>query len=250
MRGLTNKRVLITGGGSGIGAETARRFLAEGSRVAILDRDQEACRRIQAELPEVETLAGVDVAVPQEVDAAFSELDHRLGGLDILINNAGISRRRSFLEISLEEWEEVMRVNLSGAFYVAQLAARRMLDGDGGVIINMASTNGMRGYPMYAHYNVSKAGVIALTQTMALELAPNIRVLAVSPGYVLTPMQQAEYSPQQLAALNDKVPLGRQADPAEVAALFAFLASEEAGFISGHPFVIDGAEITGGLASH
>jgi NAD(P)-dependent dehydrogenase (short-subunit alcohol dehydrogenase family) len=183
------------------------------------------------------------------VDVAFLELDRQVGGLDVLINNAGISRRRSFLEISYEEWKEVLRVNLSGAFYVAQQAARRMLDGRGGVIINMASTNGMRGYPLYAHYNVSKAGLIALTQTMALELAPDIRVLAVSPGYVLTPMQRAEYSPQQLDALNEKVPLGRQAEPSEVAALFAFLASEEAGFISGHPFVIDGAEIAGGLAS-
>jgi NAD(P)-dependent dehydrogenase (short-subunit alcohol dehydrogenase family) len=197
----------------------------------------------------VETLAGVDVADPGAVDAAFLELDHRLGGLDVLINNAGISRRRSFLEISLAEWEEVVRVNLTGAFCVAQHAARRMLKDGGGVIINMASTNGMRGYPMYAHYNASKAGVIALTQTMALELAPDIRVLAIAPGYVLTPMQRTEYSPEKLAALNDKVPLGRQAEPVEVAALFAFLASDEAGFISGHPFVIDGGEIAGGLAS-
>jgi NAD(P)-dependent dehydrogenase (short-subunit alcohol dehydrogenase family) len=105
------------------------------------------------------------------------------------------------------------------------------------------------GYPLYADYNASKAGVIELTKSMALELAPKVRVNAVAPGYVITPMQRAEYSDAMLEEVNDKIPLGRHALPEEVAALFAFLASDEAGFITGHVYTIDGGEIAGGLAS-
>jgi meso-butanediol dehydrogenase/(S,S)-butanediol dehydrogenase/diacetyl reductase len=249
MIGLKGKRVLITGGASGIGAEAARRFLREGAQVAVLDRDRVRCERIRAELPALSGVLRADVCDPAAVGSAFVQLDGLFGGIDVLINNAGISKRHAFVDITLEEWDEVLRVNLTGAFNVAQSAARRMLAAGGGVIINMASTNGMRGYPMYAAYNASKAGVIALTQTMALELAPHIRVIAVCPGYVITPMQRAEYSASMLAEVNEKIPMRRHAEPWEVAALFAFLASEEAAFISGHPVIIDGGEISGGLAS-
>lgn len=124
-----------------------------------------------------------------------------------------------------------------------------MVAAGSGVILNMGSTNALMGYPYYADYNASKAGVVALTRSMALELAPSVRVNAVCPGYVMTPMQKAEYTPEMLEAVNRKIPLGRHARPEEVAALFAFLASDEAPFITGHCYVIDGAEITGGLAS-
>ncbi|MCK5430788.1 MAG: SDR family oxidoreductase, partial [Anaerolineales bacterium] len=110
-------------------------------------------------------------------------------------------------------------------------------------------TNGLMGYPYYADYNASKAGVIELTRSMALELAPTVRVIAVCPGYVLTPMQEAEYSPEMLEAVNRKIPLGRHATPEEIAALFAFLASDEAPYITGQHIVIDGGETAGGLAS-
>ena len=142
-----------------------------------------------------------------------------------------------------------MAVNLSGMFYVAQTAARHMMQGNGGVILQTASTNGVVGYPYYADYNASKAGVIALTKAMALELAPKVRVNAVAPGYVLTPMQRAEYTDAMLGEVNRKIPLGRHARPEEVAALFAFLASDDAAYISGHVYTIDGAETTGGLGS-
>ncbi len=249
MRGLTGKRVVITGGASGIGAATAARFLEEGSRVAILDRDHNGCSEIRKQLPQIAGIFLADVAQHEQVELAFAAIVRQFGGLDVVINNAGISIRHKFLDITPEEWNNVLAVNLTGVFHVAQAAARHMMAGDGGVILNMASTNGMVGYPYYADYNASKAGVIELTRSMALELAPKVRVNAVAPGYVLTPMQRAEYSEEMLEAVNQKIPLRRHARPEEVAALFAFLASDDAAYLNGHVYVVDGAETAGGLAS-
>ena len=249
MRGLEDKRVLITGGAGGIGTATAVRFLEEGSHVVVLDHDPAALERLKHELPALGGAIRADVSQPGEVDRAFTELDDLLGGLDVLINNAGISLRHRFLDISPQEWREVMAVNLNGLFFVAQAAARRMLSGAGGVILNMGSTNGLMGYPYYADYNASKAGVIELTRSMALELGPQVRVNAVCPGFILTPMQEAEYTLEMQRAFASKLPLDRLGRPEDVAALFAFLASDDAGFITGGCFVIDGGEIAGGLAS-
>jgi NAD(P)-dependent dehydrogenase (short-subunit alcohol dehydrogenase family) len=166
-----------------------------------------------------------------------------------LINNAGISIRHRFVDVTPQEWRAVMAVNLDGVFFVAQQAARRMLAGCGGVILNMGSTNGLTGYHYYADYNASKAGVIELTRSMALELAPTVRVNAVCPGFILTPMQEAEYTMEMRRAFASKLPLDRLGRPEDVAALFAFLASDDAAFITGQCFVIDGGEIAGGLAS-
>ncbi len=249
MRGLQDKRVLITGGAGGIGTAMAARFLEEGARVVVLDHDDAALERIERKLPALSASIRADVSDAADVARAFGELDGLMGGLDVLINNAGISIRHRFMDISPQEWRRVMDVNLNGVFYVAQQAARRMLAGDGGVIVNMGSTNGLMGYHYYADYNASKAGVIELSRSMALELAPTVRVNAVCPGYILTPMQEAEYTPEMLHACERKLPLGRLGRPEDVAALFAFLASDDANFITGQCFVIDGGEIAGGLAS-
>ena len=249
MRGLKDKRVLITGGAGGIGTATAKRFLEEGCRVVVLDYDEEANARIEDELPSLSGTINADVSDADAVARAFRELENITGGLDVLINNAGISIRHKFMDITPEEWRKVLDINLNGVFFVAQESARRMLDGNGGVILNMGSTNGIMGYPFYADYNASKAGVIELTRSMALELAPKIRVNTICPGFILTPMQEAEYTPEMLNEFESKVPLKRVGRPEEVAAFFAFLASDEAAFITGHYFVIDGGEITGGLAS-
>jgi NAD(P)-dependent dehydrogenase (short-subunit alcohol dehydrogenase family) len=249
VRGLEAKRILITGGASGIGAATAARFLDEGSVVCVLDRDADARHRIHHDLPDLAGVLNADVTNLKQVQSAFAEAIHLMGGVDVLINNAGISIRHNFLDITPEEWDKVIAVNLTGVFYVAQTAARHMMERDGGVILQTASTNGIVGQPYYADYNATKAGVIELTKSMALELAPKIRVCAVAPGYVMTPMQRAEYTDEMFATVNAKIPLRRHAQPEEIAALFAFLASEDAGYITGHVYTIDGAEITGGLAS-
>jgi meso-butanediol dehydrogenase / (S,S)-butanediol dehydrogenase / diacetyl reductase len=237
---VRGKRVVVTGGTSGIGAATSRRFVAAGARV------------VSVALAEEEAVAGLagalhaDVADAAQVGETFREIDRVLGGLDVLIANAGISIRHPFLEITPEEWQRVVAVNLCGVFYCAQQAARRI---ETGVILMTASTNGIVGHPLYADYNASKAGVIALAKTMALELAPRIRVNAVCPGYVLTPMQEAEYTPELLEAVERKLPLARHASPDEIAALFAFLASDEAAYLTGAAISIDGGETAGGLAS-
>ena len=249
MRGLAGKRVLITGGAGGIGTATAARFLEEGARVVVLDRDPAALSRLSSALSSLAGTIRADVANPDEVARALEEMGDLLGGVDILINNAGISIRHGFLDIRPEDWREVMEVNLNGVFFVAQQAARRMLEGDGGVILNMGSTNGLMGYPNYADYNASKAGVIELTRTMALELGPKVRVNAICPGFILTPMQAAEYTDQMQSEFAAKLPLNRLGRPEDVAALFAFLASDDAAFITGQCFVIDGGELAGGLAS-
>lgn len=249
MRGLKDKRVLITGGASGIGAATAARFLEEGSRVYVLDRDRSACARIEAELPGLDAAVIADVTDLNQVEAAFGEAVRIMGAVDVLINNAGISIRHKFLDITPEEWNKVLAVNLTGLFYMAQTAARHMWERGSGVILQTASTNGVMGYPFYADYNATKAGVIELTRSMALELAPKIRVCAIAPGYVLTPMQRAEYTDEMLDEVNRKIPLRRHAKPEEIAALFAYLASDDAAYATGHVFTMDGGETAGGLAS-
>src|SRR5277367_5735154 len=211
MRGLKAKRVLITGGANGIGAATAARFLEEGSVVCVLDRDVEANRKILRQLSGLAGTLAADVSNLKQVQAAFADAVRLMGGVDVLVNNAGISIRHDFLDITPAEWDRVIAVNLTGVFYMAQTAAGHMMERGSGVILQTASTNGVMGYPFYADYNATKAGVIELTRSMALELAPKVRVCAVAPGYVLTPMQRAEYTDAMLEEVNGKIPLGRHA---------------------------------------
>jgi NAD(P)-dependent dehydrogenase (short-subunit alcohol dehydrogenase family) len=241
MRGLEGKRVVVTGGTSGIGEATSRRFLDEGARVVALAVGEDEVATAGERIPGIEALR-CDVADAAAVEGAFARADELLGGVDVLVANAGISIRKPFLEIEAADWQRVLDVNLTGVFHCAQQAARRMVAGNGGVILMTASTNGLTGHPFYADYNASKAGVILLARTMALELAPAVRVNAVCPGYVLTPMQRSEYTDEMLAEVNAGIPLGRHASPEEIASLFAFLASDDGAYFTGAVISVDGGE--------
>lgn len=240
---LQGKRVVITGGASGIGLATANRFVSEGATVIIIDNNENSLQKTLKEYPGIAHGVIADVSDAQEVKQAFEKIDRLVDGVDILIANAGISVRANFIDITPEQWRKVLGINLDGIFYTSQEAAKRMLAQGEGVILMTASTNGVVGHPYYADYNASKAGVNLLARTMALELAPTIRVNTVCPGYVLTPMQMAEYTPEMLKQVDETIPLKRHALPEEVANLYVFLASKEGAYITGQHIPIDGGEL-------
>lgn len=242
---LKNKRIVITGGASGIGLATAKRFIDEGANVIILDWNKEVLKKSLFNNPKLKGGVHADVSNPNDIVIAFKKVDEIIGGIDVLISNAGISVRKPFLEIEYEEWSKVIRVNLDGMFLCAKEAIKRMKKQLSGVVLFTASTNGIEGHPLYADYNASKAGVILLAKTIALEFAPWLRANAICPGYVLTPMQKSEYTPEMLEEVNAGIPLNRHAKPEEVADLFAFLASSKAAYITGQSIAIDGGETAG-----
>src|SRR5215472_3862610 len=245
MRGLRGKRVLISGGSSGIGLATAQRFLEERSRVFLTGLGKREVDGALAGLRPGGEVAGLACDVARLVEAA----DRELGGIDVLVNNAGTARRDPFLSIAAGDWDRILAVNLRGIFLVAQAVSRQMVERGGGVIINMSSTNGLAGEEDYAHYNASKGGVLLLTKTMAVELGSHgIRVNALCPGYIRTPLNEAisatiggdEF---ETAYARARIPLGRAGQAEEVAAAYAFLASDDASFIHGAALVIDGGQL-------
>ena len=251
MRGLQGKRVLISGGSSGIGLATAQRFLGEGSRVFLAGLDQREVDSALAGLSPSGEVSGLacDVSLEGDVARMVAAAHRALGGIDVLINNAGTARRDPFLAIAAGDWDRVVAVNLRGMFLVAQTVSRRMVERGGGVIINMSSTNGLAGEEDYAHYNASKGGVVLLTKTMAVELGRHgIRVNALCPGYIRTPLNEAISASIggagfETAYTSARIPLGRAGQPGEVAAAYAFLASDDASFIHGTALVIDGGQL-------
>ncbi|WP_449431391.1 SDR family NAD(P)-dependent oxidoreductase [Pseudomonas putida] len=243
------KRVIVTGGASGIGYAIAQRFAAAGYRVGIIDK-QMCVNNDQQNFDEFELLICADLTRREARRMALNRIGQEWDGLDVLVNNAGISRRETCLEVTPDSWDQTMLVNLKAAFFMVQCCAKIMQrQPAGGSIINTASVSGLVAMPNYIAYNISKAGVIAMTKSFALELAPLVRINSISPGYILTPMQAAEYTPTELEECAAKIPLRRLGEPWEIAELALFLASENATFATGQNFVFDGGETTGGLAS-
>lgn len=250
MRGLANKGVLITGATSGIGLATAHRFLEEGARVFINGRDGPRFEAALRSLEDVGSVAGAvaDVRHEADVERLVGAAEAWLGRIEVLINNAGIGHPEDFLSISAATWDETLDVNLRGMFLVGQAVARRMVErGVRGAIVNMSSTNGLVGELGHAHYDASKGGVTLLTKTMALELGRyGIRVNAVCPGFIRTPLTESNDDEAFFAHYaSDLIPLGRVGNPDEIAAVYAFLASDEASFVHGACLVVDGGQIAG-----
>jgi meso-butanediol dehydrogenase / (S,S)-butanediol dehydrogenase / diacetyl reductase len=244
---LENKRAIVTGAASGIGAGTARLFAAEGARVAALDRDADGVAEIVAGLDQVGAGAHlaheVDVASPESVDAAFDAVDGAFGGVDVLVNCAGVRGTGSPLEATLEEWRFVIDVNLTGSFYCAQKAGQRMADaGNGGSIVNIASTAGILAVNRRTAYCASKAGVIGLTKSLALDLGDlGIRVNAICPGLTHTGLTAPYYEDSGwVEQVEADIPLRRSGEPADLASAIAFLASDMSAYITGATIPVDG----------
>lgn len=255
MRRFEGKSVIVTGGARGIGEATATRFLSEGARVLIMDANAAHIDAAQPHLQEVAAASGgelrsycADVSLLDAVEAGVQHALNLFGRIDILISNAGIAYQEPFLTTPLDHWERTIAVNLTGMFLVAQRVAREMVRAGRGVILLTSSTNGLVGEDQYAHYNASKGGVTLLTKSLAIELGPyNIRVNAVCPGYIVTPIMRPIDDPEAMtrrAEIASRLPLRRIGQPEEVAALFAFLASDDAAYITGDAIVIDGGLLT------
>ncbi len=230
---------LVTGGGSGIGAATCRLFAGEGASVAVLDRKASAAEAVAAEVGGIAVVA--DVADPGAVDDAVRRAADALGGLTDVVSNAGVGRWKPLVECSDAEWRLLIDVNLSGPFYVLRAAVPFLRDAGGGSIVHVASLNAQRAVPGEGPYSAAKAGLVNLTKTAALELAPSIRVNCVSPGVIDTPLTTPiTGSPALSEAIVGAIPAGRIAAAEEVAAVIAFLASDAAGYVTGHVYNVDG----------
>lgn len=249
---LDGKTAIVTGGASGIGRAIAERFLNDGARVVIADVDAEKARRTEADLARLGEVRFIRADVGRKLDVhnLVAATVDAFGDIDILINNAGIVHAAEFLDVKEEDFDRVMNVNLKGAFLAGQAAARFMVDkvkagGAPGAIVNMSSVNAVFALPDQLAYSVSKGGVSQLTKAMALSLAQwGIRVNAIGPGSIATDMLATVTAGSEgRNRILSRTPLGRVGEPAEIAAVAAFLASDEASYITGQTIYADGGRL-------
>ena len=244
-----DKVAVITGSARGIGRASAEIMAREGGRVVITDRDGDAAATTAREIGEATIAVAADVANPDEIVALFERTEAAFGHVDILVNNAGVGSPHLVLDIGLEEWERVIRVNLTGAMLASQQAARRMIArGKGGRIVNITSLAAQRGITGRSAYGASKAGLDILTKILALELAEHrINVNAVAPGAISTEMSRGMHTKETKEAYERVIPQRRYGTPEEVAAGIVFLASDDASHITGHTLNVDGGFLAAGL---
>lgn len=246
---LSGKNAIITGIARGIGFEIGKKFLLEGATVAGCDINQEKIPIARNELRKYGKIEifECDVSQSSEVNR-FVESSIRFFGtrkIDVLINDAGIASFHRFEDISEETWKRTLDVNLTGSFNMCKAVVPIMKENKKGVIVNMSSTNGFLAEAGMAHYNASKAGIILLTKTLALELGRyGIRAVSVCPGFIVTDLVREQIPEKVMLEYTKDIPLGRVGNPEDVANAFAFLASDDASYISGTELVVDGGQLS------
>ena len=239
--GLRGNVALVTGAANGIGRAIAERFVRDGMMVALVDIEREAVERAAADFGDAALALTADISDRRQVAAAVSETVETFGRLDVVAANAGIGDGQPFLDVSEKSWRRVIDINLTGTFFTIQEAARTMATARGGAIVVTSSTNGWYVESNMAAYNASKGGVIALVRSAAQDLAKfNIRVNAVEPSMVKTRAAFITSDPVGAPEYLKHVPMGRFADPSEIASVVAFLASDEASYVTGQALTIDG----------
>ena len=242
---FTGKVCLVTGAASGIGRATARAFAAEGASVLVADRDESGAQAVAEEIGGI--AFAVDIADPVACEVMVARAVEAFGGLDIAFNNAGIpgSMTKKLHEYTLDEWDRMVAVNYSGPFHCMRAEIPAMLARGGGAIVNTASIAGLVAGPNIASYAAAKHGVVGMTKAAGIDYArDNIRVNAVCPGSIDTAMLAGAFAvPGIRQMLESGSPIGRVADPDEVARVVLFLASEDASFVIGHPMVVDGGVV-------
>lgn len=245
---FAGRKVLVTGGGSGIGAAVCRLFADEGAVVTVLDRDDRAAEEIAEEVDG--RADAVDVRDGEAVHRAVQDAAEAMGGLTDLVNNAGIGTAKPLLDYTDKEFALLVGVNLTGTFNAIRSAAPIMLEAGGGSIVNNASLTGLRPTRGEGPYSAAKAAVLNLTQTAALELAPAVRVNAVAPGMIATPLTSVVVdNPEWRSGAESGTPLGRLGTADEVAEVIAFLSSDAAAYVTGQTIVVDGGSVLPSLQS-